>query len=280
MCETLYSLAWSSQIKSVSVILTPKQLQTSVLTGAALQGFLDRAQQEGYGPVRPKGVGTNPSLRYCPGGRLAGLINAQTYSLIVDTPSLHCNSNLDCAGNRPCVAGVCSVRRNFYFPSVGWITADVQMTPVDSQLGVVWPTLIEKAEYSAFAGPPLMPFWKITDLVVLHDWVQPSASGAWFAAPPASTISVSAYNMVNTPFQPPIQAPERIIGVERTTRFDYAMKVVCIVGTEPPSTLLPGFRSVTVVGPDGRDPREAFPPHALPSALPPVRRIPPGTIRR
>ena len=44
----------ASQIKSVSVILTPKQLQTSVLTGAALQGFLDRAQQEGYGPLKFK----------------------------------------------------------------------------------------------------------------------------------------------------------------------------------------------------------------------------------
>jgi hypothetical protein len=259
----------ASQIKSVSVILTPGQFRTSVLTGAALQGFLDRAQQEGYGPVRPKGVGTNPSLRYCPGGRLAGLINAQTYSLIVDTPSLHCNSNLDCAGNRPCVAGVCSVRRNFYFPSVGWITADVQMTPVDSQLGVVWPSLIEKESYSAFAGPPLMPFWKITDLG--FNTVVIPASGGW-------TIAVGGYNMVNTPGQPPIQDPERIIRVERTTRFDYAMKPVCIVGTELPSTLLPGFRSVTVVGPDGRDPREAFPPRGPTAGGPLELRpgIPPG----
>jgi hypothetical protein len=108
-------------------------------------------------------------------------------------------------------------------------------------------TLTEKAEFRAFAGPPLMPFWKITDLVMYHvpHWGQPSVSG---------------YTMVNNPFQPPLQAPERTISIERTLTY------LCYSGTvaerylpplSPPS---PAFFSVTVVGPDGRDPREAFPP--------------------
>ncbi len=122
-------------------------------------------------------------------------------------------------------------------------------------------TLAEKAAFHAFAGPPLMPFWKITDLQVLHDWVLHSVSGGSF--PPSRTdvhISVSDYTMVNN-LQPPLQAPERIIRIERTTRFSSDREVVCYAeGAALPPPPLPGFLSVTVVGPDGRDPREAFPP--------------------
>lgn len=197
-----------------------------------------------------------------------------------------CNSDLDCPSDRrPCQAGVCSnrQRRRFYFPYFGWIYADVDMTPADSQLAVAWPkSLIEKATYSAFAGPPLMPFWKITDLVVLHPWAPISGSGGLFPAPPPpASISVGGYNMVNKPLQPPIQDPERSITVERTVNFGIRMEPACIVGTELPSTPLPSFLSVTVVGPDGRDPREAFPPRGPTVGgrvtLPPFS-YPPGTL--
>lgn len=204
----------ASQIKSVSVVLTPGQLRTTVLTGAALQGFLDRAQQQGYGPVRPKGVRIEPDLSVCPAGRLPVLINAETYSLLPQTTplGLACNSDLDCPSDRrPCQAGTCSARQRvrFYLPLVGWFYTDVVITPPPGQLAQVWPkSLIEKAEYSAFAGPPLMPFWKITDLKVLHDWVplQPAVSGGWPPPPPPvpGSISVGGYNMVNNPLQPPI----------------------------------------------------------------------------
>ena len=81
--------------------------------------------------------------------------------------------------------------------------------------------------------------------------------------------------------------PERTISIERTFRFSSPKYYACVSGDAagkpdlpphppPPS---PGFLSVTVVGPDGRDPREAFPRRELPSALSPFR-IPPGTIRR
>jgi hypothetical protein len=208
----------ASQIKSVSVILTPGQFRTTTYAGPALQGILDRAQQQGYGPLKLKSYKVIPDPQCSQGG----------------TPAL---------------------------------VPDMRLTPL-------WPdqhslTLTEKAEFRAFAGPPLMPFWKITDLG--FNTVVIPASGGW-------TIAVGGYNMVNTPGQPPIQDPERIIRVERTTRFDYAMKPVCIVGTELPSTLLPGFRSVTVVGPDGRDPREAFPPRGPTAGGPLELRpgIPPG----
>lgn len=281
----------ASQIKSVSVVLTPATLRTSVLTGAALQGFLDRAQQQGYGSVRPKGVRTDPDLSVCPAGRVPVLVNAETYSLLPQTTPLAfaCNSDLDCPINlRPCQAGACSARQRvrFYLPLVGWFYTDVVITPPAGQLAQAWPKgLIEKAEYSAFAGPPLNPFWKITDLKVLHDWVplQPAGSGGWPPPPPPvpGSISVGGYNMVNTPLQPPIQDPERSIRVERTTQFPYRMRPVCLVGTEPPSPPLPRFLSVTVVGPDGRDPLEAFPPRG-PTAFGPAGPLfpipPPGTL--
>jgi hypothetical protein len=252
----------ASQIKSVSVVLTPAAFRTSVLTEAALLAFLVRAQQEGYGPLKLMGVRTDPDLSVCPTGRLPVLVNAQTYSLLAPVPNpLGCFSDIDCPSNqRPCHAGLCARQRvTFYLPFVGSITAGVGITPVDGQLAVPWPkSLIEKAAYSAFAGPPLMPFWKIPDLVVLRGFAQLSESGSGFSA--STTVSVGGYTMVNNPSQPPIQDPERSIRVERTTRFDHRMKPVCIVGTELPSTPLPNFLSVTVVGPDGRDPLEAFPP--------------------
>ena len=153
-------------------------------------------------------------------------------------------------------------------------------------------TLTEQTTFHAFAARtplmPLMPFWKITDLVVLHDRLQPSASGGWFAAPPASTFSVSGYTMVNNPGQPPLQDPERTINIERTTRIDKYARCTEAPTTSslgPSSPVFPGFRSVTVVGPDGRDPREAFPPRGPtaggPVTYPPFRiapGIPPGTI--
>ena len=59
------------------------------------------------------------------------------------------------------------------------------------------------------------------------------------------------------------------------------MKPVCIVGTGLPSTPLPSFLSVTVVGPDGHDPREAFPPRETPAGGPvTLPRIPPGGFIR
>jgi len=120
-------------------------------------------------------------------------------------------------------------------------------------------TLIQKAAYHAFAGPPLMPFWKITDLVVLRGFVQLSESGSGFSR--STTVSVGGYTMVNNPSQPPLQDPERSINIEKTTRFSSDKYVVCgaaSAGLPPIPT--PAFHSVTVVGPDGRDPREAFPP--------------------
>jgi hypothetical protein len=194
------------------VILTPGQFRTSVLTGAARQGFLDRAQQQGYGPVKFK-----------------------TYQVIPDL-------------NAQCRQGDTPVLVN---------------SPV-SWTGLRIKTLIEKAVFRAFAGPPLMPFWKITDLGVLHDWVplQPQVIGGSTTPPVvvSGTFSVSGYTMVNNPFQPPLQAPERTIIIERTTRFSRDQAVLCVDGAGLPPPPSPAFRSVTVVGPDGRNPLEAYPP--------------------
>jgi hypothetical protein len=209
----------ASQIKSVSVILTPAQLRTTIYAGPALQGILDRAQQEGYGPLKLKTYQVIPDP-LCPQGSTPGLVFDSRGRAFID-----------------------ALTRN---PS----------------------TLTEKAEFRAFAGPPLMPFWKITDLVMHHDWGQPSV--------------VSGYTMVNNPSQPPLQAPERTIRIERTFQYE------CFSGTAgsylpPPAPPLPTFFAATVVGPDGRDPRDAFPPRGPtaggPVAPPPLFPIPPGTFR-
>lgn len=200
------------------MILTPGQLRTTIYAGPALQGILDRAQQQGYGPLKLKTNQVIPDP-LCPQG---------------STPGLVFDSRL--------------------MPPIDAVTRNPK-------------TLTEKAEFSAFAGPPLMPFWKITDLVMRHDWGQPSVSG---------------YTMVNNPFQPPLQAPERTITIERTFQYQ------CFSGTVagrylPLPPPLPTFFAVTVVGPDGRDPREAFPARGPtaggPVAPPPMFPIPPGTIR-
>ena len=214
----------ASQIKSVSVIRTPAQLRTSVLTGAALQEFLDRAQLEGYVPLKFKAFSITPNPDdECPGG---------THAILENQPTL---------------------------------SAPGTYTQPARPLNV----LIEKSVFHAFSPPgdpsgsglqTLMPFFTITDL-----GVQPTYFSSLNLSLPrdwidTTTFSVSGFTMVNNSFQPPLQAPERIIRIEKTYRFNSTKFVSqCLNGSPRPHIpFLPRFTSVTVVGPDGRHPCEAF----------------------
>jgi Carboxypeptidase regulatory-like domain len=213
----------ASQIKSVSVIRTPAQLRTSVLTGAALQEFLDRAQLEGYRPLKFKAFSITPNPDdECVGG---------THAILENQPTL---------------------------------SAPGTYTQPARPLNV----LIEKSVFHAFSPPgdpsgsglqTLMPFFKITDLGVQPTYftsLDLSLPRYWIDT---TTFSVSGFTMVNNSFQPPLQAPERIITIEKTYRFNSTKFVNCLDGSPTPHIpFLPTFTSVTVVGPDGRHPCEAF----------------------